>query len=134
LNEIESCDRIVELLEELIRWTKVTSIPKVKELLEDSVKTPEERIAYSFSDGKRTTREVAEIAQTNKDSISRFWRKWIKSGIAEPIAGSGGNRAKSIFSLEDFGIEVPAISKNPKEKTATKEDNTTPEKEEETTS
>jgi predicted HTH transcriptional regulator len=118
-------NKLVELLEELVKWTRVTSIPKVKELLEELVKNPEEKIAYSFSDGKRTTREVAEMAQTNKDTVSRLWRKWIKSGIAEPIAGKGGNRAKSVFSLEDFGIEVPSVSKVINKETVPVEDKKT---------
>lgn len=115
--------RVIELLEELVKWTRVTSIPKVKELLEEMVKSPEEKIAYTFSDGKRTTREVAEIAQTNRNSVSIFWRKWTKSGIAESIAvKGGGNRAKSVFSLEDFGIESPTISKAVKKETSSVED------------
>jgi hypothetical protein len=125
--------RVIELLEELVKWTKVTSIPKVKELLEEFVKTSEEKMAYTYSDGKRTVREVAEMAQTNKSSVSNFWRKWIKSGIAQPIsAAGGGNRAKSIFSLEDFAIETPVVSKA-KTKTSPKEDIKTVNKEEEET-
>jgi len=104
-------EKTIELLEELVKWTKVTSIPKVKEVLNELVKSPEEKIAYNSSDGERTTREVAEIAKTNKDTVSRFWRKWIRAGIAEPFSTKGGNRAKSLFSLEDFGIDVPELSK-----------------------
>lgn len=104
-------ERIIELLEELVKWTKVRSIPEVKKMLEELVKTPEEKRAYTISDGKKTTREVAEITQTNKNSISKSWRKWIKSGIAQPIeVKGGGKKARSIFSLEDFGIKVPAAT------------------------
>lgn len=115
-------ERVIELLEELVKWTKVTSIPKVREILDELVKSPEEKIAYAFSDGKRTTREVAEIAKTNKNNISKLWRKWVKLGIAEPITASGGNRARSVFCLEDFGIEVPSAAKEPKKENTSSEE------------
>ncbi len=107
MSDRTSIERTNELLEELLKWTKVTSIPKVKELLEALVKTPQERAVYAISDGKRTTREVSELAQVNKNTVSVYWRKWIRAGIAEPVASpGGGNRAKSNFLLEDFGIDT----------------------------
>ena len=119
-------DRVIELLEELVKWTKVTSIPKVKALLEELVKSPEEKIAYSLSNGKRTTREIAVSANAGKDAISKWWRKWTRAGIAEPIsAPGGGNRARSVFSLEDFGIESPDIHALPKDKSNVEEENKT---------
>lgn len=36
-------ERVIELLEELVKWTKVTSIPKVREILDELVKSPEEK-------------------------------------------------------------------------------------------
>lgn len=104
-------DKIVQLLEELVKWTKVTSIPRVKELLLDMLKSPEEKVAYETSDGKKTGKQVAKQANASVGSISGWWKKWIKAGIAEPISVSGGKRAKPVFSLDDFGIEVPKIVK-----------------------
>ncbi len=119
-------DRMIELLAELVKWTKVTSIPKVKDLLEELVKSPEEKIAYALSDGKRTTRDIAVSAKVGKDAISKWWRKWTRAGIAEPISVSGGgNRARSLFSLEDFGIESPDIHALPKDKRTLEEENKT---------
>lgn len=46
-------DRMIELLEELVKWTKVTSIPKVKELLMGILESLEEMIAYQSSDGRK---------------------------------------------------------------------------------
>ena len=49
--KISKKDRTVELLEELVKWTKVTSIPQVKRLLTEKLVKPEEKIAYQISDG-----------------------------------------------------------------------------------
>jgi len=104
-------ERIVQLLEELVNWTRVSSIPRVKELLLEILASPEERIAYEISDGKKTITQVANQANAATGTISGWWKKWIKAGIAEPVSVRGGTRARRIFSLDDFGIEVPKIVK-----------------------
>jgi len=111
-------DRMIELLEELVKWTKVTSIPHVKKLLLEILPSPEEKIAYQLSDGK-TSRDVAKQVNTGNATIARWWNKWMKAGIAEPISvKGGGKRARRLFSLDDFGIEVPKIAKaSPETKT-----------------
>lgn len=104
-------DRIVELLEELVKWTRVTSIPQVKKLLLEILAKPEEKVAYQSSDG-RASKKIAKEADVNYATVTLWWKKWVKVGIAEPISARGGQRAKRVFSLDDFGIEVPKIVKS----------------------
>ena len=103
-------DSMIKLLEELVKWAKVTGIPKVRELLLSILESPEEMIAYQASNGERTSREVGDQAQVNQSTISKWWKKWLIAGIAEPISVRRGERAKRSFSLDDFGIEVPVIT------------------------
>lgn len=103
-------DRTIELLGELVKWTKVTSIPKVKMLLLEILASPEERIAFQLSDG-RGSKEVGRQVNRSHSTITGWWKKWIKAGIAEPISAKGGTRAKRIFSLDDFGIESEVTNK-----------------------
>jgi predicted HTH transcriptional regulator len=103
-------EKVIELLEELVKWTKVTSFPKVKEFLLSTLDSPEKMVAYQASNGEKTSREVAKIAKVTRRTITRWWKVWIKVGIAEPISVQRGERAKQFFSLDDFGIEVPTIS------------------------
>ena len=100
---------MIELLDELVKWTKVTSIPKVKELLLSILKSPEEMVVYQSSNGEKTSREVADVANVSQFSIAKWWKAWIKAGIAESVSVRRGERAKRIFSLDDFGIELPVI-------------------------
>lgn len=104
-------DRTVELLEELVKWTRVTSIPQVKKLLLEILASPEEKVAYQSSDG-RVSKKVAKEADVSYATVTLWWKKWVKAGIAEPISARGGQRAKRVFSLDDFGIEVPKIVKS----------------------
>lgn len=101
-------ERIAEALEELVKWMKVTSIPKVKTILLETLSKPEEKIAYECSDGS-TSRQIAGIVGVHPTTISSWWKKWAKLGIAEYVTASGGQRGKKVFSLEDFDIEVPPI-------------------------
>jgi len=99
-------EKIVSLLEELVKWARVTSIPHVKKLLTEILVSTEERIAYQSSNGKKTSRQVAKQAAVSQKTVSLWWKKWIKAGIAEPISARRGKRAKRLFSLDDFGINI----------------------------
>lgn len=110
-------DRIVELLEELVYWTKETIFPQIRQLLLKNLESPEEKIAYSLSDGEKTTRQVASKVKAGKDTIAKWWNNWIAVGIAEPISTKGGgHRAKQKFLLKDFGIDIPKNVKVSKKK------------------
>lgn len=100
-------NRVEYLLEELVKWTKVTSIPKVKQVLLELLPTPEEKKAYQLSDGERASREIAAATNFSKFKVQTLWKAWINAGIADPISvRGGGSRAKKNFSLDDFGIDI----------------------------
>lgn len=107
-------DKMIELLEELVRWTKVTSIPHVKKLLEEILQSPEEKVAYQTSDEKMSYEEIAKLVNVSTVTISNYGKKWIKNGIAKSVSVKGGQRAVRLFSLEDFGIGIPTITPKPK--------------------
>ncbi len=113
--EKDKQDRIVELLQELVMWTRATSIPKVQEALSILLQTDEQKRAYYYSDGQRNRNEVASLAGSRGPTVSRWWKTWIGAGIAEPMGVQRGDRAKSIFPLEEFGIKVPALIKGERE-------------------
>jgi len=102
-------DKTVELFQELVKWTKVTSISQVRKLLLELLTTPEEKNAYQISDGEKTSREIAKLSNLGKTKVQTMWKAWINAGIADPISVKGGVRAKKNFSLDEFGIEIPAI-------------------------
>lgn len=123
-------DRMIELLEEMLKWMKVTSIPQVRKLLLDILRSDREKIAYHFSDGGRGSQEVAKFAGVSHVTVTNWWKLWSRSGIAEMMSVMGGNRAKRTFSLEDFGVEVPESKETKPEKKETKAPiNETPPKE-----
>ncbi len=116
-NETKKKDRSQrEILEEMLRWIKVTSIPHVKDLL-DSL-PPKEKIAYHCSDGRNNTRTIAKIIGVDHTTITNWWKKWNTKGIVEPLSVRRGIRYRHVFELSDFDIKVPSI---PKKKSKKKE-------------
>jgi hypothetical protein len=101
-----------KILRELLKWTKVTSIPTVKSLLESTLTTPEQKKAYEASNGMNV-RDVADIAHVGKSTVGRWWADWVNLGLAELRPAKGGDRAFRLFSLSEFGLDVS----EPKRKT-----------------
>ena len=54
-------------------------------------------------------------------TVSNYGKKWVKNGIAKPVSAMGGQRAVRLFSLEDFGIEIPEVLSKTKEATKVEE-------------
>ncbi len=102
-----SQEKIETLLQELVKWVKVTSHSQVGKILSEQVQSQGQKITFKNSDGKKTTKELSELSGMDPADISRDWKKWTRAGIAEQISAQGGSRGKSLFSLEDFGIDVP---------------------------
>ena len=103
-------EKIVGLLEEILRWIRFQGWRNVKDVLVDVLTDDLSKIIYHCSDG-RSSREIAQKVSVSHVTVVRYWRKWARVGIVEPIKVAGGTRYRKMFNLEDFGIEVPEIEK-----------------------
>lgn len=107
--KMDKQDKMIQLLEELVKWTKVESIQKVEAVLHGTLKDEKDIRAYHFSDG-RGSLEVAKAAGfKSHPPVLELWKKWYRLGLVEPLSVRGGTRYKRVFSLEDLGIEVPSL-------------------------
>ena len=97
-------EEALEILKQIEKWLKITSIPKVKELLESTLKTPEERKAYHYSDGRNQT-DIAKLVGVSQPTVSGYWNKWAKLGIIQQSKGYKARWERS-FLLEDFDIKL----------------------------
>jgi Fic family protein len=103
----EKFDRIIGLLEEILKWTKLQGLEKAQNALTTLLHTDSEKLAYENSDGK-TSREVSAIVGVSHVTIANYWKKWARYGIVTEVSSKGGGtRYKRIFSLQDFGIDFP---------------------------
>lgn len=97
-------EEILEVLRQIERWLKVTSIPKVKAILESTLQTSEERKVYHYSDGRNQS-EISKLAKVSQPTVSIYWNKWAKLGIVQQSNTYKGRWEKS-FLLEDFDIPL----------------------------
>lgn len=98
-------------LNELIKWTKVSSYEQVKKFLGLILDTDAKKIVYQLSDGKLTSTEIIKKAKVSSASMTKYWNQWPKLGLGESIAAEGGKRFKHNFDLEDFDL-LPKIKDN----------------------
>lgn len=108
--------KVIELLEEILKWVKFQGWQNVKGILLDVLKDDVSKLVYHYSDG-RSSREVAEKVRIHHTTVTNYWKRWAKIGIVEPVKVQRGTRYKRIFSLEEFGIEIPQIEESLKMKT-----------------
>lgn len=101
-------DRMIELLEQMVKWVKFSGMKEVKDTLVSVLNTEVKKLAYHLSDGSRGTVEVAELAGIGSTrTIFDMWQAWLKLGLGESIPVRGGSRFKRSFDLRDLGIEIP---------------------------
>ncbi len=103
--------RIIELLEELAKWKRFEGAQLAKKILRDILSKDTEKIVYQYSDG-RGTKEIADLAGISDFSVRSYWKKWNVEGLVIPSKKREG-RYERVFSLEDFGIEIPATKVSP---------------------
>jgi DNA-binding CsgD family transcriptional regulator len=110
LTEKESADKqdkIIELLGELLRWTRLQGVQNARAVLTTTLKTDTDKIIYHLSDG-RPSGQIAKVCGVTEVSVRNYWRRWFTLGITQPSHMHKGRFERS-FSLEDLGIKVPAM-------------------------
>ena len=101
---------ILQVLKEILKWTKFQGWKEVKNVLLSQLKDERMKLIYHLSDGK-STREIARKTGVSHNTVYEYWKKWSKVPIVEPFIVKGKTRYRKMFELEDFGIEIPDISK-----------------------
>jgi hypothetical protein len=104
----ESTIDTVQLLREILRWSRFENFPKLRKLLLDTLETDVEKLVYEFTDGERSRYDVAKEIGIPDSTVRNWWEGWYTLGILEP-SGKRKGRPQKIMALEDMGIEVPKI-------------------------
>jgi len=99
----------IELLREILKWIRFSSIGEVRTVLMNILNTEEKRLTYHLSDGEHGSIEIGKRVGISHGTVTRFWGSWKRLGIVEPIKVRGGLRYRKLFELEDFGFSVPEI-------------------------
>lgn len=104
-------DKIIAILEDIRKWTKLQGAKTLKQLFEEYVNDEKKQMIYQLSDGKSSP-EVAEVAKVTSQTVRNYWKLWASVGLME-IYPAYKNRYHRIFSVEDVGIESPETQESP---------------------
>ncbi|MFY9300028.1 MAG: hypothetical protein WAO91_02400 [Candidatus Nitrosotenuis sp.] len=107
--------RIVELLEESVKWQRFEGAQLAKKVLPDLLPKDADKLVYQCSDG-RGSKEVATLSGVSDFTVRNYWKKWNIEGLVVPSQKHKG-RFERVFSLEDFGIEIPQLKSLPRSET-----------------
>lgn len=104
---IDNQDKIIQLLEEILIWTRLQGVQNARDVLIDALKTDTLKLAYHLSDGSSSA-EVSKACGVSAMTVTNYWKRWFTLGIARPSSKYKG-RFERAFSLEDLGIQTPSV-------------------------
>ena len=112
--EKELTTDVVQILREILRWSRFENFPKLRKILLDTLKTHQEKLVYEFTDGEKSRYDIAKETGIPESTVRSWWDRWYNLGILEP-SGKRKGRPQKIVALEDMGIEAPkGFAKKPK--------------------
>lgn len=105
--EVKNESEELKVLKEILKWTKIQGIDKVKQIMINEFSDEKKRLVYSLSDG-RSSDDIEKMLnkRVSDVSIRNWWKSWAKMGIME-LHPDYKKRYIKLFNLEDFGIELP---------------------------
>lgn len=117
--DVDLLRRICDELKEIRYWTKLSSLPILRRVIQENLRDDESKLVYELSDGNRSTREIAlELVRMRRAithvTVANMWRRWAALGLVEPSERYQG-RFRRIVSLESLGIEIPRILERDRE-------------------
>jgi hypothetical protein len=96
-------DQILDELRRQTSWLRLLGIQTLRPLLDQCLRNERHRLVYEYSDGSRSVRDVARIANVGVATVSRLWGEWLASGICTESPGTTG-RAQHLVSLSALGL------------------------------
>jgi len=105
----QNLERIEQLLEEAIRWLRITAAPTIRSWLEPILTTTEERRVYQASTGA-TREEVAKAAGLSQGTVSNYWNRWRTADPPMIKEAERKGRYVRLYDLAEINvpIEVPS--------------------------
>lgn len=102
-----SDQQVVELLSEILRWTKIGAL-NLKESLAQELLSEQQRLVYELTDGNRSTNEIATLSAVSQRTVMRWWQRWRELGFVDSSPRYQG-RVQRLCSLRMLGIPAPDV-------------------------
>ena len=105
LQFVQLLERIADASEEIALRLRVADEGALERALAGYFSSPGELQAYRYSDGKRSSREVAELAGVSHVTVVGYWKRWSQVGLVEPSSAYKG-RFKKRHTLAQL-VDMP---------------------------
>lgn len=96
-------EKIIQLLEEILKWTRFKGRREAKETLLSILDDDAKKTVYQLSNG-RSSPKIADIVKAHPTTVRDYWKEWLVLGIVE-IHPDYKKRCRRIFSLDELGID-----------------------------
>lgn len=115
MSNVNEAQILSEKIDELIFWTKFSAMATFVPILTNALRDDIYKLVYELSDGKRSTREIAQIVcstgrKTTHVTVGNMWERWTLLNLVIPAIRKG--RVKKVVPLESIGISVPKYTNN----------------------
>lgn len=88
-----------ELLEELVKWTKVVNYDKLISIFRTILKTKRQRYIYQDT-GIQSFDQLREVYNISPKKLGQLLDGWVRIGLLD----KKGGKYKRLFDLKDFGL------------------------------
>jgi len=96
------------LLREILKWQRLQALPFLKQAIEHSITTKEQKKIYELSDGKLSTNEISkklhnEGIKASHMTVYNYWKRWYSLGLVMPSKEYSG-RFEKIIDLSELNL------------------------------
>lgn len=104
-------DRVAELLEELVAWTKFAHQEAITGAWKKVLSDEKHLMAYELSDGTKSQSEVGTASGLSQPTVSSLWQKWRRMGLGRDMPNK---KFRHLAKPSDLGVMVAGSKKGGK--------------------
>ena len=105
-DKTDQISAIAETLEKLYFSCRAATHNAIESAFREALDTQDKVLAFQLSDG-RSIEEVLTKVKMSSKTLPKLWKEWHGKGFGKRVSVQGGKRFVRMFSLEDFGFEIP---------------------------
>lgn len=102
----------IDVLKELLVWTRVGFFGTVKTTLVDILNTDKKKLAYQAADGVRSGESIRVELKMSPNDLSELFKQCTSLGLMEQL--EGGKRRR-LFDLANFGLLPDEVTRRQKD-------------------
>ncbi len=94
-------DNSLEVLKEILNWTRAASFQSVKSLLQEALPDLKSRIAFQMLDGTKSMDQVRIACKMSPNGLGALTQRCVAMGLMEV---KEDKKRVRLFDLDDFGL------------------------------